>query len=65
MINTDRLRELMNGKDMSQRDLGNELGVTEQMVHYILQGKKIPSLAVYSDMCRVLGVSMDELVKEE
>lgn len=64
MINTDRLRELMNGKDMSQRDLGNELGVTEQMVHYILQGKKIPSLAVYSDMCRVLGVSMDELVKE-
>lgn len=64
MINTDRLRELMNGKDMSQRDLGNKLGVTEQMVHYILQGKKIPSLAVYSDMCRVLGVSMDELVKE-
>lgn len=64
MINTDRLRELMNGKDMSQRDLGNELGVTEQMVHYILQGKRIPSLAVYSDMCRVLGVSMDELVKE-
>ena len=64
MINTDRLRELMNGKGMSQRDLGNELGVTEQMVHYILQGKKIPSLAVYSDMCRVLGVSMDELVKE-
>lgn len=64
MINTDRLRELMNGKDMSQRDLGNELGVTEQMIHYILQGKKIPSLAVYSDMCRVLGVSMDELVKE-
>ena len=64
MINTDRLRELMNGKDMSQRDLGDELGVTEQMIHYILQGKKIPSLAVYSDMCRVLGVSMDELVKE-
>lgn len=64
MINTDKLRELMNGKDMSQRDLGNELGVTEQMIHYILQGKKIPSLAVYSDMCRVLGVSMDELVKE-
>ena len=64
MINTDRLRELMNGKNMSQRDLGNELGVTEQMIHYILQGKKIPSLAVYSDMCRVLGVSMDELVRE-
>ena len=64
MINTDRLRELMNDKDICQRELSNELGVTEQMVHYILQGKKIPSLAVYSDMCRVLGVSMDELVKE-
>ena len=64
MINTEKLRKLMNDKNICQRSLSNELGVTEQMVHYILQGKKIPSLAVYSDMCRVLGVSMDELVKE-
>ncbi len=64
MINTEKLEELMSEKGITQRGLSVELGVTEQMIHYILQGKKIPSLAVYSDMCRVLGVSMDDLVKE-
>lgn len=62
MLNTEKLKKLMEHHGFNNRKLADAIGVTEQFVHYMVNGKKQPSLAVYSDMCNVLGVSKDELV---
>ena len=62
MLNTEKLKKLMDEQRINNRKLADAIGVTEQFVHYMVKGKKQPSLAVYSDMCNVLGVSKDELV---
>ena len=62
MLNTEKLKKLMDEQRLNNRKLADAIGVTEQFVHYMVKGQKQPSLAVYADMCNVLGVSKDELV---
>ena len=65
MIDTKKLAKLMEKQGVNNRALANEIHVTEQMVHYIVNGRKIPSLAVYVDLCDFFEVSLDYLIKKK
>ena len=60
-----RLRQaidLSGGKDLSQRELADRLGVTPSMINQMLLGKKFPSLKVAYSLSQELGVSFQWLM---
>ena len=59
--NIKRIRE---DKAMSQDSLAKEVGVTQSYIAKIENGLKIPSMAAGKTIAKVLGCTMDELVKE-
>ena len=62
MLNLKKLAQLMAEQGVNNRMLSCELNVTEQMIHYIVNGKRIPSLALYTDMCKFFDVSLDTFI---
>ena len=61
MVDIKKLAKLMNEQGINNRMLANAIGVSEAFAHYIVKGKKQPSLVVYTELCNYLGVSLDEL----
>ena len=61
MVDIKKLAKLMNEQGINNRMLANAIGVSEAFAHYIVEGKKQPSLVVYTELCNYLGVSLDEL----
>lgn len=60
-----RLKAARAGKDMSQKDLADAVGVTRQTVNAIEMGDYNPTIRLCSAICRVLGKTLDELFGEE
>lgn len=58
----NRIRELrfLNG-EMTQADLGNEIGVTRQTIAAIEQGKYAPTLEAAFRIADVFGVGLDDV----
>lgn len=65
MINTEKLKKLLEDNNMTQAQLGDSVGVTEVMISYIVRGFKKPSLEVAKRIADTLGVKLDDLIKEE
>ena len=61
MVDTKKLAKLMSERRINNRMLANAIGVSEAFAHYIVVGKKQPSLVVYTELCSYFGVSLDEL----
>lgn len=59
-----RLKAARAAKDMSQKKLANAVGVTRQTMNAIENGDYNPSLNLCIAICKVLGVTLDQLFWE-
>lgn len=57
------LKILLFDKRITQRELANTVGCSEQMISETVTGNKIPSLRLLMKISETLGVTMDELVR--
>lgn len=48
-------------KSLLQEDIAKELGVTQQAISQIEQGKRTPSLKLATEISRVYGLTIKEL----
>lgn len=65
MFNHSKLKELMESRSVSQKELADVAGVSEAGMSYFVRGVKQPSLAVAKRIADKLGVTVDELLIEE
>lgn len=61
----DRIKKLREGKNISQKELAKELGVTDAMVSMYENDKKNPSLEVITKLAAFFNVSTDYLLGAE
>ena len=62
---TERVMAARAGRDLSQEELANLVGVTRQTIGMIEAGKYNPSLNLCIAICKALGKTLDELFWEE
>lgn len=60
--NIRRIREEM---ELSQGDVATRAGVTQAMLCQIERGTKNPSLQLGAELAKVLGCSLESLLKED
>lgn len=63
-MNIERLKELLAEKNITQAQLSEMVGVSQAFISYVLNGYKVPSVAVIKNIAAHLGVSVDELLAE-
>lgn len=61
MVNTTRIRELMEKKQMNQEALADAVGITQAAMSYILRGLKVPSYRTVVNIAKALECSIDEI----
>lgn len=59
------LRQLREKKGMSQAELAEKSGISQEFIRDIEEGHKIPGIFVAKRLAQTLGVSVDELIVEE
>ena len=57
-----RLKDAREKKNLSQRDLADQIGVSQPAYQYYEKGFKLPTLPVAKRICVVLNISLDYLV---
>lgn len=58
----EKIKALLDEKNISQTELAEAIGVSQAMVSYIIKGFKTPSVSLLKRIADHLGVTMDELV---
>ncbi len=61
----ERLRFLREERSISQRQLSNDLGLSNSMIHFYESGEKEPSITITQKIADYFGVSIDYLVGRE
>lgn len=56
-----RMKAARAGKDCSQQELANQVGVSRQTISAIEKGNYNPSVDLCIRICQALGKSLDEL----
>ena len=52
-------------KDMTQKELAEQIGVSRQTINAIEKGEYNPTIKLCTAICRTLGKTLDELFWEE
>ena len=60
-----RLKAARAGKDLSQQQLADAVGVSRQTINAIEKGDYNPTIRLCITICRALGKTLDELFWEE
>ena len=60
-----RLKSARAGKDLSQQELADLVGVSRQTINAIEKGDYNPTIHLCLAICHVLGKTLDELFWEE
>jgi putative transcriptional regulator len=60
-----KLKAARAGKDWSQQQLADAVGVSRQTINAIEKGDYNPTIKLCIAICRVLGKTLDELFWEE
>ena len=60
-----RLKSARAGKDLSQQELADLVGVSRQTINAIEKGDYNPTIRLCLAICHVLGKTLDELFGEE
>ena len=55
------IAECRKKKDMTQSQLAGKLNITDKAVSKWETGKSLPDVSLFSDLCRILGISLNEL----
>jgi tellurite methyltransferase len=58
----ETIRTLRKQKHLSQQELAQRLGVSYQAVSKWERGLNLPDLLLIPELCRILGISTDELL---
>lgn len=62
-MNIERIKELMQSKDMSIYRLAKETGISDSLLGKILSGKvKDPRISTVKQIAKALDVKIDEIV---
>ena len=64
MFNGKKLGEYLKKHGISQNALAKRLGCSEGAVRHIIVGLKQPSLAMLTEIARMMGCKLDDLVTE-
>ncbi len=59
-----RLRDIMRLKNISQTELANRINISTNSVHKIVNGRNLPSLQTYLNICQALNISFGDLLKD-
>ena len=60
-----RLKSARAGKDLSQQELADLVGVSRQTINAIEKGDYNPTIRLCLAICHALGKTLDELFREE
>lgn len=60
-----KLKSSRAAKDLSQKELADEVGVTRQTINAIENGDYNPSINLCIAICRVLGKTLDQIFWED
>lgn len=58
------LKEIRKGKGMTQEEIAAAIGMSNQAIHYYENNLREPNLATLKKLSDLLGVTVDELLKE-
>ena len=59
---TKRLNELIEESKITQRDLAQDIGVTESAISKYISGERIPNSEIISNLATALGTTSDYLL---
>lgn len=59
------IKEEMDAQGITYRDMSNALGISFQAVWKYCEGKSLPTLANFYKISQILGVSINDLIKEK
>ena len=62
---SERLKELLDKRGMSQRELADKIGTTEVSVSRYIKGERTPKGPVITKIAQVLNVSTDYLLRDD
>lgn len=65
MVDCEKIKSLIAEKKLEQKDVAEAVGVSEQMISYIVRGLREPSVTVLSRIAKVLDCAPGELIIEE
>lgn len=65
MINGERIKELMKEQGITNKELAEEVGITEAMISYIIRGLRDTTVGTMVRIAKRLGVKVDELIVKE
>ena len=65
MFNFDLVSQKIDELGLASNEVAEKIGVSNAMVSYIKNGFKVPSLIVAFRLSRLIGCTLDELVKGE
>ena len=57
-----KIREMREERDMTQRDLGNAISVSDKTISKWETGRGMPDIVMLRRICKVFGCTIDELV---
>ena len=52
-------------KKLTQQELANKLGVTDKAISNWENGRRMPDVSIYKDLCKELDISLNELINGE
>lgn len=61
-MNRKRIKELMEEREITQKELADVAGVSQPFMSYLLRGYKVPSVPVLKRIAEYFGVPMESLI---
>lgn len=58
----ERLLELIKERKINQRELAEGIGISKQTISFYVNGKRLPDIDIFSDLCEYFEVSADYLL---
>lgn len=63
-MNLEKIKNLMSAQKVTQAELASVAGTSQAFISYVMDGTKMPSVAVLKRIADRLGATMDELVRD-
>lgn len=60
----DKIKKLMNSKNVSQRDLAKAISINESAMSRYISGERTPRIDILTKIARYFNVSIEELIDE-
>ena len=61
----EKIKELMNSRNVSQRELANAINITESAMSRYISGERKPRVDILTKLARYFDVSIEELIGVE